>query len=96
MLPDSVRTSSELLQPSISHPSLSTHIFWHESSSADAGGRGKRNAKVEKRVEFGDGLVVQQRGCCLECWSAGASVDGVMFYQQCAVTDELCASRSAH
>ncbi len=35
MLPDSVCTSSELLHPSISHPSLSTHIFWHDSSSAN-------------------------------------------------------------
>lgn len=45
MLPDNVRTSSEvllLLQPSNSHPSLSTHIFWHGRSSA---GRDKKQRK---------------------------------------------------
>lgn len=50
MLPDSVCTSSEvlllLLQPSISHPSLSTHIFWHGRSSA---GRDKKQRKGKGR-----------------------------------------------
>lgn len=49
MLPDSVCTSSEvllLLQPSISHPSLSTHIFWHGRSSA---GRDKKQRKEKGR-----------------------------------------------
>jgi hypothetical protein len=48
MLPESVCTSSELLQPSISHPSLSTHIFLHERSSAkeDETNRGRRENKT--------------------------------------------------
>lgn len=65
MLPESVRTSSELLQPSISHPSLSTHIFWHESSSADSG-KGERERRrrwrvvePEKKPEDGGGLVLR-------------------------------------
>lgn len=59
MLPESVCTSSELLQPSISHPSLSTHIFWHESSSADSA-RGKRTWRW-RVVEPDDGDALMLR-----------------------------------
>lgn len=55
MLPDSVRTSSELLQPSISHPSLSTHIFWHERSSAEKKKEERREEErggEEKKKQF--------------------------------------------
>lgn len=66
MLPERVRTSSELLQPSISHPSLSTHIFWHESSSADGGGRrregdGGRTAEGEMERSVSSGVLEERR-----------------------------------
>lgn len=63
MLPDSVCTSSEVLQPSSSHPSLSTHIFWHGSSSAGDTVREKEIERGEDKEEnssttsgLGDGL----------------------------------------
>lgn len=57
MLPDSVRTSSEvllLLQPSISHPSLSTHIFWHGRSSAGADKKQRKGKKKKKKEDEED------------------------------------------
>lgn len=53
MLPDSVRTSSELLQPSISHPSLSTHIFSLERSSAEKSQKERHRERERDRYTQG-------------------------------------------
>lgn len=62
MLPDRVRTSSELLQPSISHPSLSTHMVSHDRSSADRTGTTPDRDRTGSGLDGGLGSLVLSDG----------------------------------